>query len=61
MYAQMHSHNGMYGLGVCVYICLYRYVLMNAYMVDNDTSSNMIFISELCILFLPILPSYLTL
>ena len=44
MYAQMHSHHGMYVLGACVYICIYWYVLMNAYMVDNDTSSNMIFI-----------------
>ena len=61
MYAQIHSHHGMYVLGACVYICIYGYVLMNAYMVDNDTSSNMIFILELCILFLPILPSYLTL
>ena len=31
---------------------------MNAYMVDDDTSSNMIFILELCMLFFP---SYLTL
>ena len=61
MYAQIHSHHGMYVLGACVYICIYGYVLMNAYMVDNDTSSNMIFILELCILFSPILPSYLTL
>ena len=35
---------GMYVLGACVYICIHWYVLMNAYMVDNDTSSNMIFI-----------------
>ena len=34
---------------------------MNAYIVDDDTSSNKIFIIELCILFLPILPSYPTL
>ena len=61
MYAQMHSHQGIYVLGACVYICIYWYVLMNAYMVDDDTSSNMIFILELCVLFLPILPSYLTL
>ena len=51
MYAQMHSHHGMYVLGASVYICIYWYVLLNAYMVDNDTSSNMIFILELCILF----------
>ena len=61
MYAQMHSHHGMFVLGACVYICIYWYVLMNAYMVDDDTSSNTIFILELCILFLPILPSYFTL
>ena len=54
MYAQMYSHHSMYVLGACVYICIYWYVLMNAYMVDNDTSSNMIFILELCILFVPI-------
>ena len=48
MYAPMHSYHGMYVLGACVYICIYWFVLMNAYMVDNDTYSNMIFILLLC-------------
>ena len=51
MYAQMHSHHGMYILGACVDICIYWYVLMNAYIVNDDTSSNIICILELCILF----------